>query len=53
MGDGYSWYIQYVTNYLKRDANAEFMLVGAGTPMLSTVSWSSEVNKLMMGKAVS
>jgi hypothetical protein len=53
MGDAYSWYISYVTNYLKKDANAEFLLVGNGTPMLSTASWSSDVNKLMMGKAVS
>jgi hypothetical protein len=53
MGDAYSWYITYVTNYLKRDASAEFLLMGSGTPMLSTASWSSEVNKLMMGKAVS
>jgi hypothetical protein len=53
MGDAYSWYISYVTNYLKRDANAEFLLVGGGTPMLSTASWSSDVNMLMMGKAVS
>jgi hypothetical protein len=53
MGDAYNWYIMYVTNYLKRDANAEFLLMGSGTPMLSTASWSSETNMLMMGKAVS
>jgi hypothetical protein len=53
MKDAYSWYISYVTSYLVRDANAEFLLFGGGTPMLSTASWSSEVNKLMMGKAVS
>lgn len=53
MGDAYSWYIMYVTNYLKRDANAEFLLSGSGAPMLSTASWSSEVNKIMIGKSVS
>jgi hypothetical protein len=52
MGDAYAWYINYVTYYLKRDPNAELLLVGSNTPMLSTASWSSETNKIMMGKAI-
>jgi hypothetical protein len=52
MGDAYTWYINYVTNYLRRDANTEFLLVGSGTPMLSTASWSSDVNKVMIGKYI-
>ena len=53
MGDAYSWYIQYVTNYLKRDYRVDFLLVGSNSPLLSTAEWSSDINKLMIGKAVS
>jgi hypothetical protein len=53
MGDAYSWYIEYCIQYLRRDASSEFLLIGGNTPMLSTASWSSEINKLMIGRAIS
>lgn len=52
MGDAYNWYIQFTTQYLKRDANADLLLVGSNTPMLSTAEWNGDINKLMTGKAI-
>lgn len=52
MGDAYAWYIEYVTQYLKRDWGADLLLVGSNTPMLSTAEWNSDINKLMIGKSI-
>lgn len=52
MGGAYSWFINFTTQYLKRDAGAELLLVGSNTPLLSTAAWTSDSNKLMVGKAI-
>jgi hypothetical protein len=52
MSDAYTWFIQYVTFSLKREADADFLLVGNNMPLLSTAAWNSDITKLLSGRAI-
>lgn len=52
MPDAFTNFVNVVKQGLDRFPDDEFLLVGNNMPILSTIEWSSPVNKLLIGKAI-
>ena len=53
MSDAFEYFVKIASNGLPKSPDDEYLLVGNNMPLLSTSEWSSPINKIMIGKAIS
>ena len=53
LSDAFDFFVNTVSSNLSKNPDDEFLLVGNNMPMLSTIEWSSPINKIMIGKVIS